>query len=327
MQPTVRRTNVTNHLFQWDFIIKNLIPEQVKLKRKIWLRRDELLLDKKGNDLHAYLLGKDTDRFQSERIITPYLWISCLVSNNAPNLRGGSGTEISLKEELGTKPSILASLRVSLPEEAISDIEIYAPKFISYIGKLHDKYIDVVSENDFMGIALDYFYEAQKKFVYNNEGFISTMISMEALFNESPTDIKYKLAHRAAFLLGLCDIEPIEPIEAFEKLKDFYDSRSKLVHGGERTIRFDPDRYLISDYSRRSIIIFLILLKNEERRKRGQKKQKGEILKEIDYAMLDEEKRKSLKREIIKGIKDFKLPIPRSFEGVGKNGSYRIIAW
>ncbi|MEL7656447.1 MAG: hypothetical protein AAGU75_11130 [Bacillota bacterium] len=312
-----------NQLIQWNFVIKGLIPDQVKLKRKIWLKRDELLLDKKGNDLHAYLLGNDTDGFHIDKRITPYLRISCLISNNAPNLEGGGGTGISSKEELGTKPMLSASLSVSLPEEAIADIENYAHKFIRFIGKLHDKYIDVVSENEFMEIALDYFYEAQKKFVYNNEGFISTMISMEALFNEGPTDIKYKLAHRAAFLFGLCNIDPIE---AFEKLKDFYDNRSTLVHGGG-TIPDDPDRYLVSKYTQRSIIIFLILLKNEERRKVGRKKRKGEILKEIDYAMLNEEKRKSLKKEIDKGLKDFKLPIPRSFEGVGKNGNYRVTAW
>jgi len=312
-----------NQLFQWNFVIKKLIPDQVKLKRKVWLKRGEILLDKKGNDLHAYLLCDDTDTFQNDKKITPYLWISCLVSNNAPELEGGSGVRISSKEELGTKPVYSASVRVSFPKEVIPEVENYAHKFIGFIGKLHDKYIDVVSENEFIEIALGYFYEAQKKFVYNNEGFISAVISMEALFNEGPTDIKYKLAHRAAFLLGLCNIDSVE---AFEKLKDFYDNRSTLVHGG-CTIPDDPDRYLVSKYTRQSIIIFLILLKNEERRKIARKKRKREILKEIDYAMLNEEKRKSLKIEINKGLKDFKLTIPRSFEGVGKNGNYRVTAW
>jgi hypothetical protein len=226
---------------------------------------------------------------------------------------------------LGTKSlfSVSVSDSVSLPEEAVADIENYAHKFIGFIGKLHDKYIDVVSENEFIEIALDYFYEAEKKFVYSYEGFISAVISMEALFNESPSDIKYKLAHRAAFLLGLCDIDPVE---AFEKLKDFYNKRSTLVHGGG-TIPYDPDRYLVSKYTRQSIIIFLILLKNDERRKLRRKERKVEILKEIDYAMLNEEKRKSLKKEINKGLKDFKLTIPRTFKGAGKHGNYRITAW
>jgi hypothetical protein len=112
---------VSNQLFQWNFVSRKLIPDQVKLKRKVWLKRDELLLDKKGNDLHAYLLGNDTDGFLVDKKITPYLQISCLVSNNAPDLEGGSGTGISSKEELGTKPVLSASVSVSLPEEAIAE--------------------------------------------------------------------------------------------------------------------------------------------------------------------------------------------------------------
>lgn len=249
--------------------------------------------------------------------------MSCLVSSNAPNLEGGSGVSIESKEELGTKPVYSTSMSISLPKEAIGDIEKHAYKFLRFIGKLHDKYILVISENEFIEIALDYFYEAEKKFVYSNEGFISTVISMEALFNEGPTDIKYKLSHRAAFLLSLCEIDPIE---AFEKLKDSYNKRSTLVHGGG-SLPHDPDRYLVSKYTRKSIIIFLILLRSEERRKIGNKKRKESLLKEIDYAMLDENKRKSLKKEISKGIKEFTLPVPRTFEGEGKNSNYRVTAW
>lgn len=310
-------------LFQWDFVIKGLIPRRVRLNRKVWLKEGELLLDKKGDKLHAYLLGNDKSAFENEGKIIPYLWVSCLVSSNAPDLEGGGKVSIESKEELGTKPLYSMSVSTSLPEEAVGDIEKHAHKFLRFIGKLHDKYISIISENEFIEIALDYFYEAEKQFVYSNEGFISAVISMEALFNEGPTDIKYKLSHRAAFLPSLCEIDPIE---GFEKLKDFYNKRSTLVHGGG-SLSHDPDRYLVSKYTRKSIIIFLILLKNEERRKIEKKKRKANLLKEIDYAMLDENKRKSLRKEISKGLRDFKLPVPRAFEGEGKNGNYRVTAW
>lgn len=312
-----------NQIFQWNFEIKGLIPHQVKLKRKVWLKKGELLIDKKGDKLHAYLLGDDIFDFHREDRITPYLRFSCLISNNAPDLECGSGVGINSKDELGTKPFLSTSITSVLPDEAVADVENYAHKFIGFIGKLHDRYIDVVSENEFIEIALDYFYEAEKKLSHSDESLISAVISMEALFNEGPSDIKYKLSHRAAFLLGLCDIDPIG---AFEKLKDIYNKRSKLVHGGGN-LSHDPDRSLVSIYTRQSIIIFIILLKNEERRKINQKKRKIELLKEIDCAMLNEDKRKSLKKEIKKGLKDFKLTIPRIFEGKGKHGNYHITAW
>jgi hypothetical protein len=314
---------VKNQLWQRNFIISGLIPDQVKLKRKIWLKKGEVLLDKKGDQLYAYVLGDDRDWSQNEERITAYLRFCSLISTKAADVESRGATGIRLKEELGTGRVISASVTSRLPEEAVADVENYAHRFIGFIGRLHDKYINVVAENEFMEIALDYFYEAQRKFVYSNEGFISAVISLEALFNEGPADIKYKLAHRAAFLLGLCDVEPME---AFEKLKGFYNNRSKLVHGGG-PIPHDPDRNLVSRYTRQSIIIFLILLRNEERRKIARNRRKSETLKEIDYAMLNEQKRSVLKKEINNGLKDFRLTIPRTFEGEGKHGKYRVTPW
>jgi len=33
------------------------------------------------------------------------------------------------------------------------------------------------------------------------------------------------------------------------------------------------------------------------------------------------------KKEITKGVKDFKLKVPRTFEGTGESGKYRMTAW
>lgn len=314
---------IDGKLYQWNFEIDGLIPNQVQLKRKLWLKKGEILLKKKRGKLFAYVLGDGEDQAKCEQMVIPYLWMSCLISNNAPELGGGSRVSLSSAEELGTKPVLSASFSIRLPEDAVGQIEHYAPKFLKFIGKLHDKYIDVVNENEFLAIALNYFYEAEKKFIYSNEGFISAVISMEALFNEGPSDIKYKLSHRAAFLLGLYGLDPLE---AFDKIKGFYNKRSKLVHGGG-VLAHDPDRYLVSKYTRRALIIFLILLKKSERRDQSAKQRKIKILKEIDYAMLDANKRKFLKKEITKGMKDFKLNIPRTYEGEGDNGEYRVTAW
>jgi len=317
-----------NQPWQWNYEIKGLIPEQVKLKRKVWLKKGDLFLEKKGDKLHAFLLGNEENCFDKNEIIESYLRFSCLISNNAPVLEGRGGVVLKSKNDFGKRKKFFTtSVRLVLPDEAVKEIDDYAHKFIGFIRKLHDKYIAVVAENDFIEIALDYFYDAQKKFVYNNEGFISAVISMEALFNEGPADIRYKLSHRAAFLLGLCGMDPIE---TFNKLKDFYNKRSKLVHGGG-TLPYEPDRCLVSTYTRRSLIIFLILLSNKKRKEISKNKKKAkpkdELLKEIDHAMLDPKMRNSLKKEINKGLKDFKLPIPRTFKGKGKHGDYSVTVW
>ena len=43
--------------------------------------------------------------------------------------------------------------------------------------------------------------------------------------------------------------------------------------------------------------------------------------------MFDSKRRKTLENEIKKGLKDFKLKIPRTFEGSGVNADYRTTAW
>ncbi len=314
---------MSKQLYQWNFEIKGLIPEEVKLKRKVWLRKGELLLEKKADKLYAYLLGDDSHKFSMGEEIEPYLRFSSLISNNAPDVKGGSGIPIKSKEDLGKAKPLSTSIKVIFPSEAIPEVEKYAHKFIAFIGKLHDKYIGIVNENEFLEIAMDYFHDSEKKFVYSDEGFISATISLESLYNESPSDIKYKLSHRAAFLLSLCGIDPIE---VFEKLKELYNTRSKLVHGGGATTH-DPERNLVTRFTRWSIILFLILLSNEKRRAIGKGKRKKEVLKEIDHAMLNAEIRNELKKEIKKGIKNFNLNIPRTFEGERKQGSYRVTAW
>ena len=134
-------------LYQWNFIISGLIPKQVKLKRKIWLKKGELLLDKKGEDIHVYLLGNENRETCDENRIAPYLWVSSLITNNAAELTNGGGSSISSKEELGSKSMLSCRFSSSIPEEAVKEIEKYAHKFIGHIGRLHDKYIIVINEN------------------------------------------------------------------------------------------------------------------------------------------------------------------------------------
>lgn len=311
-------------LRQWNFVVNDLLHEQVKLKRKIWLKKGELFLEKKEDKLQAFLLGNDENRFSLDAKLVSYFRFSCLVSHKAPNIENAGGVGLQSEDEFGKDTRTLSvSVKSMMPKEAVCDIEKHAPKFIRFIGKLHDRYIETVSSNEFVEVALDYFYDAERKFVYSDEGFISCMISMEALFNEGPSDIKYKLSHRAAFLLGLCGIDSIQ---AFDKLKDFYNKRSTLVHGGGE-LPHDPERHLASYYTRQCIVIFLILLQNEKRKDIAKKRRKNELLLEIDHAMLNGEYRKQLKKEIKKGLRNFKLPVPGVFEGQGEHGHYRVTAW
>lgn len=252
--------------------------------------------------------------------------MSCLISSNVPTLEGGGGFSLNSLEEFGRSPKykiLTGRFRQNIPETLALEAGNHAHKFIEFIGKLHNKYIHIVNENSFIGLALNFFYEAEKQSVYTNEGFISTSICMESLFNEGQSDINYKLAQRASLLLGLCGINPVE---ANEYLKLLYKIRSKVVHGAA-TIPNDSNGHQFSEYARISIIAFLILLSNNKRTSIKKAERKNEVLKEIDHAMLNELGRKSLKIEIARGLKNFKLPIPRVFEQEIDTKNYRISPW
>ena len=103
-------------LYQWNYLISDLIPKEVKLKRKIWLKKGEILLEKKGDDIQAYLLGTEDRVTSDERKIIPYLWVSSLVSNNSAKLKNAGGSSIPSADKLGTSSMLVLGIgRINTP--------------------------------------------------------------------------------------------------------------------------------------------------------------------------------------------------------------------
>lgn len=155
-----------NEIWQWIYDIKDFIPEQVKINKKIWLKKGELFFETKDGKLKAFLLSDGKNKVDKDKIIESYLKFYCLITNNAPVLKRGEGIKLKSKNEFGIKGKI-ENITISsyLSNEIIKEIEMNLPKLVNFIVKLHDKYVSVVTDNKFIGIALDYFYEAQKKLV------------------------------------------------------------------------------------------------------------------------------------------------------------------
>ncbi|HYL66975.1 MAG TPA: hypothetical protein VEU72_07455 [Nitrosopumilaceae archaeon] len=315
---------MSSQLFQWEFNIPSLIDENVKIDKKIWLKKGEIFLKKDGKVLDVFILGNANDR-RNEQKIFPFVKISTLLTNNAPKLSGGGGGSIKSKKEFGKKKVglLIGGISHTYPKQAIKRIQKYAPTFLKQIKFLHEKYTSINEENEFLKMSLDYFYDSEIKFVYTNEGFISATMSLEALFNDGESDIKYKLVQRTSFLLGLSGLNPVS---VYEDLNKLYKYRSQLVHGARITTNIQ-EKYKLSRYAKKSIIIMHILLKNPQRKQIRKDERKQKILREIDYAMLVPATRKKMKREIIRGLKDFEWKVPRTFKGRGEFGDYQVTAW
>jgi len=319
---------MTTKLLQVLYRIHGLVPSDVRLKRRFWLKKGEILLEKKGESLNAYVLEKSGDGIDYEERLLQYLKFSPLITNNQIEIERQSGKVLKSVDEFGkdTTGHLIGIFSIgAYTAPAIADIEKHLPGFLSEIRRLHGLYAETVLENKFVSVALEFFYLANNKPTYSDEAFINAMICLEALYNEAPSDISYKIAHRAAFLLGLHNQDPVE---VFSNLKSFYSDRSKLLHGrGALEDSGYNKRFKVGAYARRSIMIFLILLNSNKIKKISKNGRKESLLREIDNAMLDLEKREKLQKEISKGIEKFKLRIPRTFSGKSEEGDYRVTAW
>ena len=216
-------------LFQILYQVDGLIPAQARLKQRVWLKKGEVLLEKEGDRLHVYVLHEGDHIFSAEDKILPYFKFCPLISNNHVSVEGGAGFSIASKEDFGknTKGYLHGEMSIQYPKEAIEQVEEHVPGFLRQIRSIHNRYIDIVNDNGFVAIAMDFLFEANNKSVFTDEGFLSAAISLEALYNEGSSDISYKIAHRAGFLTGL---HHGDPIVAFGDLKKIYAAALKLEH-------------------------------------------------------------------------------------------------
>jgi hypothetical protein len=313
------------NLMQWNFIVHNLIGGNVNIPKKFWLKKGEILLKQEGNYVKACVLTEhDEYGFGIEEKILPYLKTCSLIAN-VPRLEDGGGQSLAKKSDFGKEIKILKTVPggIGYPKSAKRRIQKHIKTYLDQIKFLHKKYYSLISENIFLKTSMDYLYESRINSVYKNEGFVNAMMSLEALFNEGSGDITYKLQQRASFILGF---SKFSSSEVFERFKEFYKLRNAIVHGGEMIPKV-KNKYDIGDYARISLIVFLILCGNPKRKKIQKNNRKKAILDEIDKGMLDVSNRRFLENEIKKGLNNFKLKVPRKFEGKGEYGPYRLYPW
>ncbi|TET19326.1 hypothetical protein E3J74_07115 [Candidatus Bathyarchaeota archaeon] len=105
-----------------------------------------------------------------------------------------------------------------------------------------------------LGIALGRFTDGYER-LKPEDKMIDYVIGLEALYlhGEGMGEFGYKMAHRASVLLA---DDKKERIPLFQKIKEAYKLRSKIVHGGKYALSTE-DVWLIEDVLRDSIKKFL----------------------------------------------------------------------
>lgn len=100
---------------------------------------------------------------------------------------------------------------------------------IELLNKFFKEY-DIFSTSKF-DLAVRYFNRSYSQYFLTNI-FLDTMFVLENIFlRNTNQELKYKLSMRMAYILGGNDKEKRENI--FNFIKESYDIRSKIVHGGE----------------------------------------------------------------------------------------------
>ncbi len=146
-----------------------------------------------------------------------------------------------------------------------------------------NKYLDVALRRFNLGIEETDF----------EDKMIDYLISFEALYLQERRELTYRLSNRVAILLGK---EEKETEEIKQTIKKAYDLRSVIVHGKDfrpikiegKTIQTRDFAFIIENYLRKSIRLFIELSKNY-------KKQEA-IIKELDKSLLNTKIRKKLHR-------------------------------
>ena len=326
----------SRNYFQSNFTIDGLIHENVKIKKKIWLQQGKIFLQKTDKDLNVcvleYLTNDDLMKSNDNELVISFVRFSSLLGNHSASLKNRGGSGLRSKKEFGKKIRHIQANRYEVwPEKQVKKAELTVPVFIRQIKFIRDKYTQVVKENTHLETALDCLHDSKAKSYYSNEGFINVIIGMEALYSENSSDISYKLAHRAAFLLGLLYKSPLESYIIFENIKKAYSKRSAVVHGrvAKKGGRL---RSTMFSYLRLSLIIMIILYrgKNSKRQsnmKNGGGTRKENMLKRIDLAMLNPLERQKLISEIKRFRKDFQPLASGKFEWNDGGHKFGTNAW
>lgn len=126
--------------------------------------------------------------------------------------------------------------------------------------------------------------------------FLNLMICMEALFNDSPQELRYRISHRVANLFGKtgCKREVI-----FNHIQALYKKRNAIVHGLRPVKISKEEKSLLQIYSKHSIAAFLKLQKD-----------KKNILRKVDEAQFNENLRKKTQSKIQEIIESLEEQVP-----------------
>ena len=226
----------------------------------------------------------------SEQTIIDIATIYSLVTNHSFRLQPGAAHGLASLEELGRGPrgSVIVTAEAVYSKQGL---EQHSAKLADGWEKTRDvwsKVKQVLDDRQFLRRSLFYYYRSNLVPMRSYErdldaAFVDAVIGLEALFNDGPQDIGWKLAIRAALLLSCFSKQDNKDV--FNSLRELYRKRINIVHGIKREVVTWSEYHLTREYLRDSLKSCLAL---------GLDSDKEVILSLIDEALVKPSTREKL---------------------------------
>lgn len=172
-------------------------------------------------------------------------------------------------------PSIKVTIKPLRPKEELNRSLRFTAKLMNLLD------LDNRTKS-YLRVAIDYLLNS-KTTERNEDRLINCMIAIEALFG-GRNELKYRISHRVASLLGKNDGSREE---IFTTMKKLYDKRSDIVHG-RKTELTEGDVRAGQSYLSDAIDCFLAL---------SQKHSREYIHQTLDNAVINNKKREEFQKE------------------------------
>jgi len=233
-----------------------------------------------------------------EQEVSDIATIYSLVTGHSFSVAPGGASGLESLQQLGRGQRIKMVLSTE-PVYSKEDLQRHSDKLIASLEKTRNvwgRVRQILAKKDFLRLALFYYYRSGLHGAAFLERcldavFIDAVIGLEALYNDGPQDIAYKLAARAALVLS-CS-EQRDQQNRFSRLKELYKKRNNIIHGKKREhVRWD-DYHEVRQYLRNSLRSCLSL---------GLEKDKEQILSLVDKALIELMARQELTSAIQNGL-------------------------
>ena len=176
----------------------------------------------------------------------------------------------------------------------------------NYVVNLCQHYIENIENEDylFIKIAIDFYTQAVDK-LHPSHQITYCCLALEALYNTSSEKIIKQITERCSEML--VPIMNVLPKTIVKNLKKAYDIRCSYVHAQNPKCSIDDDlSSIIFDYTRYSILIFIILIKSSNFYKKYLKRAPNLTFKKYvnEYYLNNINLMQDIKQEFAKSLKN-----------------------